>query len=255
MLSKSIRSVAIPTGRYYNKLLRRLFASFAPRLLLFFFALILVAGFTLSDRTLPEASATPVVPFFQLRQDPNYNNSTSLQANDSNNGVSGAAFKTYENPGFGISIKYPSLWSGTQLRADPSAPTNTSIVAIFEAPRENQSDSYRENLVLGVQGPHKDDISLKEYTQNSLNAFRSMSGGLMILESYPSSLSGLPAHEIVYTSSLQNLNLKKMQIFTIVNGNTAYVISFGAEDSQFDKYIPEIRRMIDSIRINQQATS
>jgi hypothetical protein len=66
-------------------------------------------------------------------------------------------------------------------------------------------------------------------------------------------LSGLPAHEIIYSSGLQNLNLKKMQIFTIVNDNTAYVVTFGAEESQFNKYIPVIIKMVNSIRINQQA--
>lgn len=219
--------------------------------------LIVIVVSSLQETTLPAASATASIPFFQLGSD---QNSTSFVVNGSignndNNNDNNTALKRYENPGFGISIEYPSSWSGTQLRTDPSAPTNTSIVAVFEAPRENQSDSYRENLVIGVQGPHQEDISLEEYTQNSLNAFRSMSNGVMILQSYPSFLSGLPAHEIVYTSNLQYLNLKKMQIFTIVNGNTAYVITFGAEDSQFDKYIPEIRRMIDSIRINEQATS
>jgi serine/threonine-protein kinase len=75
----------------------------------------------------------------------------------------------------------------------------------------------------------------------------------MVLESSPSTLSGLPAHEIIYSSSLENLNLKKMQIFTIVNDNTAYVVTFGAEESQFNKYMPLIMKMVNSISINQQA--
>jgi serine/threonine-protein kinase len=140
-----------------------------------------------------------------------------------------------------------------QLRADPFAQTNTSIVSIFEAPRENQSDPYRENLIISAQGPLDDTISLEVYTQNSLNAFSTMSDTIMVLESSPSTLSGLPAHEIIYSSILGNLNLKKMQIFTIVNDNTAYVVTFGAEQSQFNKYIPVIMKMVNSIRINQEA--
>jgi eukaryotic-like serine/threonine-protein kinase len=140
-----------------------------------------------------------------------------------------------------------------QLRADPFAQTNTSIVSVFEAPHENQSDPYRENLIINVQGPLEETISLEEYTQNSLNAFRSMSNGISILESSPSNLSGLPAHEIVYSSGLESLNLKKMQIFTIVNHNTAYVVTFGAEESQFNKYMPLIMNMVNSITIDQHA--
>jgi hypothetical protein len=215
-----------------------------------------VVGFSLLQLILPIASASGPVPFFQLGPDPN---STSFQPNVNNSVSSGgvdfrnATLKTYENPGFGLSIQYPSSWAGTQLRSDPFSQTNTSIVAIFEAPRENLTDSYRENLILSVQGPLEDTISLDEYTQNSLNAFRSMSDRVSILESSPSTLSGLPAHVITYTSGLQNLTLKKMQIFTIVNDNTAYVVTFGAEESQFNKYIPVIMKMVNSLSINQQA--
>ena len=236
---------------------RRGFASISDVLLPAYTILIIiiiiigVVSFSLLQLILPLASASGMVPFFRLDPEPN---NTSSQANVSNGNFDKVTFKTYKNPGFGLSIQYPSSWTGMQFRADPLDPTNTSIVAIFEAPRENQSDSYRENLILGVQGPREESISLEEYTENSLNAFSSMSDRVMILGSSPSSLSGLPAQEIVYTSTLQNLSLKKMQLFTIVNSNMAYVVTFGAEATQFNKYVPEIRKMIDSVRIDQQVT-
>jgi hypothetical protein len=246
--------------RINNKLMRRqIFASTADVMLLAFMIIILiiigVVSISLLQIILPLAFASGPVPFFQLGPDPN---NTSSQANVNNSISSSGNFnnetlKTYENPGFRLSIQYPSSWAGMQLRADPYSQTNTSIVAVFEAPRENLTDSYRENLILSVQGPLQDTVSLEEYTQNSLKAFRTMSDSISILESSPSTLSGLPAHEITYSSGLQNLNLKKMQIFTIVNYNTAYVITFGAETSQFNKYIPVIMKMVNSIRINQQA--
>jgi hypothetical protein len=214
-----------------------------------------VLGFSLLQSFLPLASASGSVPFFQLGPDPINALSQANISNSLPNYIGNVTFKTYENLGFGLSIQYPSTWAGMQLRADPFAQTNTSIVAIFEAPRENQSDPYRENLIINVQGPLEDTISLEEYTQNSLNAFSTMSDTITVLESSPSTLSGFPAHEIIYSSGLENLNLKKMQIFTIVNENTAFVVTFGAEDSQFNKYIPLIMKMVDSIRINQQALS
>ena len=229
-----------------GKMIRQDYISFVLGSLGSFIVVIIIIS-SLQEPAVPAASAG-AIPFFQFGSD--QDSSFIANSNSSNNNTT---LRTYENPGFGLSIQYPSSWTGTQLRADPSTPTNTSIVAIFEAPLENQSDSYRENLVIGVQGPNQDVISLEEYTQNSLNAFRSMSNRIMILELSPSSLSGLPAQEIVYTSNLQNLNLKKMQIFTIVNGNTAYVVTFGAEESHFNEYIPEIKKMINSIRINSQA--
>jgi eukaryotic-like serine/threonine-protein kinase len=218
-----------------------------------FIVIIGLVSFSSLQLILPLASASGSVPFFQLGPDPNDAFSQGNISNSLPSNIGNVTLKTYENPGFGLSIQYPSSWAGMQLRADPFAQTNTSIVSIFEAPRENQSDPYRENLIINVQGPLADTISLEEYTQNSLNAFSTMSDTIMVLESSPSTLSGLPAHEIIYSSSLENLNLKKMQIFTIVNDNTAYVVTFGAEESQFNKYIPVIMKMVNSIRINQQA--
>jgi hypothetical protein len=223
---------------------RQSFASTADGLLWTFMVIIGIVSFSSLQLILPLASASGSVPFFQLG--PNISN--SLPSN-----IGNVTLKTYENPGFGLSIQYPSSWAGMQLRADPFAQTNTSIVSIFEAPRENQSDPYRENLIISVQGPLDDTISLEVYTQNSLNAFSTMSDTIMVLESSPSTLSGLPAHEIIYSSILGNLNLKKMQIFTIVNDNTAYVVTFGAEESQFNKYSHVIMKMVNSIRINQEA--
>ena len=213
----------------------------ASMMLLSFLIIIVAVG---TSTFAPTASA--FVPLFQVGS---YQNDTNIQANNNN-----TVLKTYENPGFGITIQYPSTWTGIQLRANPFAPTDTSIVASFEAPVENQSDLYRENLIFGVQGPIPEDITLEEYTENSLNEFRNMSKRVRILESSSTTLAGLPAHEITYTSNLQGLNLTKSQIFTIVNNNTAYVVTFGAEESQFNKYLPGIKKMIDSIRIDQQAT-
>ena len=212
-----------------------------------------VLGLSLLQLSLPLASASGSVPFFQLGPNPT---NASLQENVTNivpSNIGNVTFKTYENPGFGLTIQYPSSWAGMQLRADPFAQTNTSIVAILEAPRENQSDPYRENLIINVQGPLEDTISLEEYTQNSLNAFSTMSDTVTVIELSPSTLSGLPAHELIYSSTLGNLNLKKMQIFAIVNDNTSYIVTFGAEESQFDRYLPLIMKMVNSIRINQQA--
>jgi hypothetical protein len=232
---------------------RQSFASTADGLFWTFIIILGAMSFSsLQLILLPLASASGSVPFFQLGPDPNNALSQANSNNSLPSNIGNVTLKTYENPGFGLSIQYPSSWAGMQLRADPFAQTNTSIVSIFEAPRENQSDPYRENLIINVQGPLEDTISLEEYTQNSLNAFSTMSDTIMVLESSPGTLSGFPAHEIIYSSSLENLNLKKMQIFTIVNDNMAYVVTFGAEESQFNKYMPLIMKMVNSITINQQ---
>jgi hypothetical protein len=125
--------------RIRTKLMRRQgFASTANVLLLAFMIIISgVVGFSLFYLILPLAFASGSVPFFQLGTNPN-NSSLLANVNNSNTSNSGnfnnVTLKRYENPRFGSGIRYPSSWAGIQLRSDPSSQTNTSIVAIFEAP-------------------------------------------------------------------------------------------------------------------------
>lgn len=161
-------------------------------------------------------------------------------------------FKTYKNPKFGLTLSYPSNWSVNELRKDPGVPANNSIVAIFKSPPQGQNDKYVENVIVNIQGPRSDIVSLEHYTQNSLRAFGNMSDTIKILNSSQDTVDGLPAHQLIYTSSaFPGLNLKKMQQFTVVNNNTAYVVTFSAEESQYDKNLPEIQKMVNSLNINK----
>jgi serine/threonine-protein kinase len=167
-------------------------------------------------------------------------NSGGLQMND--------VFKTYANPGFGITVSYPPTWSVDELRNDPDTPSDNSIVAIFKSPTQGPDDKYIENVILKVQGPRSDIKSLETYTQDSIQAFESMSD-ISITKSGEGTLAGIPAHQVEYTSTaIEGLDLKKMQVFTVID-NIAYVVTFGAEQSEYDKNIQDAENLINSVRI------
>jgi hypothetical protein len=44
-----------------------------------------------------------------------------------------------------------------------------------------------------------------------------------------------------------------MQVFTVVNNNTAYVVTFGAEQAEYDKNIQDVEKLLNSIKINRNA--
>ena len=164
------------------------------------------------------------------------------------------AFKTYENSKFGITLTYPPNWTVDEIRKDPSVPSNNSIVAIFKSPKQGQNDKYLENVILNIQGPRSDIASLESYTENSLKAFNNMSNTIKITKSSKDTLSGMPAHQLIYTSTgIQGLTLQKMQVFTVVNNNTAYVITYGAEIPEYQKNLGDVQKMIDSIKIDDKA--
>ena len=171
------------------------------------------------------------------------------------NGQVDQAFKTYENPKFGLKLSYPPTWSVDELRKDPAARSNNSIVAIFKSPSQGKNDKYLENVIVNVQGPRSDIKSLETYTQNSLKAFNNMSDTIKVTKSgNDATLSGLPAHRLEYTSSgIPGLNLKKMQVFTVVNNNTAYVITYGAEAPEYQKNLQDVQKLINSVQIDSNA--
>ena len=164
------------------------------------------------------------------------------------------AFKTYENPNFGLTLTYPPNWSVDEIRKDPAVPSNNSIVAIFKSPSQGPNDKYLENVIINIQGPRSDIASLESYTENSLKAFNNMSDTIKITKSGKDTLSGIPAHQLIYTSTgIQGLTLQKMQDFTVVNNNTAYVFTYGAEVPQYSKNLQNVEKMINSIKIDENA--
>jgi hypothetical protein len=164
------------------------------------------------------------------------------------------AFKNYDNPKFGLSLSYPPNWTVDEIRKDPSVPSNNSIVAIIKSPSQGPNDKYLENVIINIQGPRSDITSLESYTANSLKAFNNMSDTIKITKSSKDTLSGIPAHQLIYTSTgIQGLTLQKMQVFTVVNNNTAYVITYGAEIPEYQKNLGDVDKMIKSIKIDEKA--
>jgi len=164
------------------------------------------------------------------------------------------AFKTYENPKFGLTLTYPPDWSVDEIRKDPAVPSNNSIVAIFKSPSQGPNDKYLENVIINIQGPRSDIASLESYTENSLKAFNNMSDTIKITKSSKDTLSGIPSHQLIYTSTgIQGLTLQKMQDFTVVNNNTAYVFTYGAEVPEYTKNLGNVEKMINSIKIDEKA--
>jgi len=167
------------------------------------------------------------------------------------------AFKTYENEKFGLTLTYPPNWNVIELRNDPVKPTNNSIgsiVAIFRSPSQGQNDKYLPDVIINIQGPSSNVSSLETYTENSLRAFNNMSDTIKITKSSKDTLSGFPAHQLQYTSTIfQGKTLQKMQVFTVVNNNTAYVVTYGAEVQDYQKNLDAVEKLINSIKIDPKA--
>jgi hypothetical protein len=89
-------------------------------------------------------------------------------------------------------------------------------------------------VIVNIQGPRPDTSSLEVYSHNSEKAFNNMLDTIKITKSGKDTL-GIPG-----------LNLEKMQVFTVVNDNTAYVVIYGAEQAEYNKNIQYVERLINS---------
>jgi eukaryotic-like serine/threonine-protein kinase len=163
-------------------------------------------------------------------------------------------FRTFENLAFGFRMLYPSDWTVTEVKSTLSPNVSTSVVAFFKAPINSPSDVYQENVIINMKGPSPDDLTLRDYTENSLNTFRNMPN-IRLLQSFPNTLAGLPAHMVVYLENVDGVDIQKMQLWTIVDNDTAYVVTFGAEQTQFSTYLPAVEQMINSIQIIKPAAT
>jgi hypothetical protein len=106
-------------------------------------------------------------------------------------------------------------------------------------------------VIVGVQKFPFNNVTLEKYTTDSINTFRNQSDGIRILQSSPTTLAGNPAHELVFAEG----NLRKKQIWTVVDNNTACVLMYNAEDSQFPNFLPQATQIINSFQINAPATA
>ena len=169
--------------------------------------------------------------------------------------------RTYGNTGFGIGMQYPAVWGAVELKSNPSDNKFPgSSIALFTAPLENANDNFREKALLSIQdfgsagNASAGNMTLEKYTNGSLSSYRNISDYVTILESSATTFAGQPAHRVVFTEDLQNQPFKKIQVWT-VKDNKAYVITFSAQESRYDDYLPSIESIINSLKINARQAS
>ncbi|MBA3749493.1 MAG: DcrB-related protein [Nitrosopumilus sp.] len=94
------------------------------------------------------------------------------------------------------------------------------------------------------------NLTLEDYSNSALSILKGQSLNLNLLETSSSTLSGFPAHQIVYTYTADGLDLKNMQIWTLAD-DMVYAITYGGTINEFNDSLPVIQNMIDSFQITE----
>lgn len=183
-----------------------------------------------------------------------YPSKVDTQSTTSNtNTIASKNYLLYENPTFGIKIKYPDNWS---LRTYSYNLVLNNTVAGFYSPSKTASELGNVSGVTGLFVPYVDifvfsskNMSLDEIIDSRIDRIQNSTYSL-INESKPFTLKGnQPAYILIYSiNSGKDELFKKMQVYTIYS-NKVYLITFTSQEAFFDQYRATIQKMVNSFEL------
>ena len=151
----------------------------------------------------------------------------------------------YRNPQHGLFMLFPSNWTFSTT----GLPQYTQVAA-FYAPLQNLSDLIPARFTITVMS-YQQNVSLKEFTNMTLSSLNE-TNQVKILNSNPTTLAGRPGYQVIF-STLPNMgspvSFKIMHSWTAIK-NKIYVFEYGVESSKFNTYLPTVKQMLDSLKID-----
>jgi hypothetical protein len=199
--------------------------------------------------------------------------SATLPVARTRNATTAHGFSLYENSIHKITLEYSSDWIKRETLDNDStavimfiAPTNMTLStgdnpeSILQKIRETLYYQASTSVILGVtrtSSPlHQISHTLKDIINNEIRLLGLSYGenNVNIIESsYDNKLGGgaIPASKLVYTylETLEpRLNKKGMKIISL-KGNKEIVITFSSGSDDFDRFLPVVDKMIDTLTI------
>jgi len=154
-----------------------------------------------------------------------------------------AAFLPYMNFNQGIRINYPADWRQMEQEAP------AGFVVSFFSPPESLTDRFSENINVVLE-PLELDMTAYDYAQACLRGISN--GPIQFVENSEATVAGRQGYRWVYTGPLAipgyDISAKSMQCLT-VSGRKGIVVTYTAEIDKYDKFLPIIQQMCDSLEI------
>lgn len=156
--------------------------------------------------------------------------------------LSNGNFLVYESPVHRIRTQYPDGWEiliqGT---------SNSSLSLRFNSPPENDTDTFRENILLVID-TISNNTALSNFTSAALTSYLEQYPDIKFNELSSTNLTNgtIPAYKLVASRTQDGLEF--MQIFAIKDGQI-YTILFSSEKTRYSTYLPIVEKMIDSFEV------
>jgi hypothetical protein len=164
--------------------------------------------------------------------------------NQSSSPVSEPGSKIYDNPKYGISLKYPHNWNSIENVGNIS---NHSIVANMYSYGYNNISAYTQNVNLVIGQLSNNRTSLQNYTTAGIALLAHQFSNFTLDQINRTTLSANPAIQIIYTLNEGLTTVKQMQVWTLKDGKDYILTYSAAPSSQFD--ISTAKKIFDSFMI------
>src|SRR5215216_640960 len=151
-------------------------------------------------------------------------------------------FLAYESPVSGIRTQYPDGWEILIQNT-----SNSSLSLRFYSPPENDTDTYRENVILEIN-TISNNTALSNFTGAALASYLESFSDFELIELTSTNLANntIPAYKLVGSRTQEGLDF--MQIVAMKEDNV-YVILYSSEKTRYSTYLPIIEKMIDSFEV------
>jgi hypothetical protein len=148
----------------------------------------------------------------------------------------------YESPASGIRTQYPDGWEIIIQN------TSNSLLSLgFSSPPENDTDTYRENVVLEIFTV-PNNTALSNFTSAALASYLESFPDFELVELSSTNLTNnaIPAYKLVGSRTQEGLDF--MQILAIKE-DKVYAILYSSETTKYSTYLPIIEEMINSFEV------
>jgi hypothetical protein len=175
-------------------------------------------------------------------------------------------FLEYENPSYGITIKYPTNWN--KIEPVTFKGDHNKAVVEFKSPSEKPLQNDLATIHISVHNlpPHNRLDQFTTFFDKSdsqkilLRGFILSYFTSLLTKKLPdfvfiksesdekTTLADNPAQKIVYQYRDEQDIIKAMEVLT-VKGDKGFIFSYTAEASKYSDFIPIIKKMMDSFEI------
>ena len=158
-------------------------------------------------------------------------------------------FVNYRDPIFGFEIQYPNDWEKIQF-AQGITEGSHNMVVNFLSPQGGASQIFREYLLIEVANVTSVSSNQSAFSRGELNFLtQSFPHFLPIKINASSTLDGHKAYSVLFTYDDPIVGKGKAMTVWTLNGSKGYILSYHADSSNYNKYLPTIAKMINSFRI------